>query len=117
MPFYIKFYLIDPIPFRVHLLKVLSNNMRRRDFISSTGAAAGYLAVVPAASAASARLSAAEFQRIAIAIKGGFGAGFSLRSAKRAKGRVTAIIEHNQNYLQVASTDLIDWSVLRATDM
>ncbi|MDJ0628227.1 MAG: hypothetical protein QNJ44_08185 [Rhodobacter sp.] len=91
--------------------------MKRRDFVVSAGATAGAMAVFPAASPAHTHLSAVELKRLGIAIQGGFGAGFTLRSAERAKGRITALIEHNENCLEVTSSDLIDWTVLRATDM
>lgn len=64
-----------------------------------------------------ANLNTADVARITTAIKASFGAGFALITAKRHMGRVTATVEHNQNYMEVASTDLVDWDILRATEM
>lgn len=91
--------------------------MKRRAFIASTGATAGTLFGTFEAYAAPIPLSAAKLQEIEIAIKGSFGSGFALVSAEQANGWITAVIEHNENHLKVASTDLVDWSILRATDM
>ena len=91
--------------------------MKRREFIASTGAAAGVFGNATIGNAAPTSLSAAKLQKIEIAVKGSFGAGFSLRSAEHSNGRVTAVIEHNKNYMTVASSDLSDWSILRASEM
>jgi len=96
--------------------------MKRRNFLASASALAGVLVSVQTANAVQmpANLNTPEVDRIETAIKGSFGAGFSLVSAKRSNGSnggVTATIEHNENYMEVASIDLVEWEILRATEM
>jgi hypothetical protein len=114
----LDFYILRYIPLRVYFQNYVREQlMKRRDFIASTGATAGALSFGSIANAATIQPHSATFQQIEIAIKGGFGSGFTLRSAQHANGRTIALIEHNENRLQVVSIDLADWSVLRATDM
>lgn len=93
--------------------------MKRRNFLASAGALAGLMAAAQTTAAAQmpANQNTPQAARIETAIKGSFGAGFALVTAKRSNGRVIATIEHHQNYLEVTSIDLVDWDILRATEM
>lgn len=93
--------------------------MKRRSFLASTGAAIGGLSVFPGSVAAHSpqALTEAGLRLVETAVKGGFGSGFRVISANRQKGRITALIEHHENYLEVASKDLTNWTVLRASQM
>jgi len=92
--------------------------MKRRDFLVAAGAAMGGLATARTATAAtSSGLTRAETQRLNLAVKGGFGPGFHVHAADRDGGRIIALIEHNENFLEVATPDLQSFTVLRATPM
>lgn len=54
----------------------------------------------------------AESQPLDLAVKGGFGPGFRVHAADRAGGRIVAPIEHNETFLEVATTDLQSFTVL-----
>lgn len=91
--------------------------MKRRDFLVAAGAAMGGLATARSATAAPTHLTRAETQRLDMAVKGGFGPGFRIHAAERQGQGIIALIEHNENFLEVATTDLQSFTVLRATPM
>lgn len=56
-------------------------------------------------------------KQLEVAIMGSFGSGFRLVSAEQNHGETRAVIEHQENYLEVKSSDLTDWAIVRATKM
>jgi hypothetical protein len=94
--------------------------MNRRYFIALMSSIIG---VVPAGiSFASTMSSQNELSKLAFdhaqtSIRGAFGSGFRLISARPNDAELHCTIEHFGNVLEVSSTDLIDWRIDAAPAM
>jgi hypothetical protein len=90
-------------------------DVKRRDFLigcaatsalvlAGVGSTASFAGNVPQSSAD---------PDIAKAIKASFGGGFSVQAHTRSAGTTYADIEHFGNRYAVASSDLLDWQIIR----
>ena len=97
--------------------------MDRRNLIKTFGALAGSLSYLPFAGFASATANVPErpgpqmVKRIATSIQASFGQEFRVISSETDMKMTTSLIKHQGNVYQVTSTDLVEWRIIKSTDM
>jgi predicted GNAT superfamily acetyltransferase len=94
-------------------------DIKRRDFIKGCATVSALLLPGIAGAAGGEntnRASASEFRsQVEKSIKANFGGGFSVWDYTHLNGRTYANIEHFGNRYAVASADLLDWKIVRAS--
>ena len=93
-------------------------NIKRRDFVK--GCATVSVLLLPGIADAAThkktnKVGLKSKSRIEKSIKASFGDGFSVRDFMQSKGRTIANIEHFGDRYAVASADLLDWKIVKAS--
>jgi len=92
-------------------------DIERRDFVK--GCATFSVLLLPgvaiAASGENTNRASASRSQVEKSIKANFGGGFSVRDYSQSNGRTYANIEHFGNRHAVASADLLDWKIVKAS--
>jgi anaerobic selenocysteine-containing dehydrogenase len=93
--------------------------IKRRDFITGCAATSALLLAGIASGAKGENANKAPASGtdsyIEKSIKASFGGGFSVRAHTQSGGLTYADIEHSGNQYAVASADLLDWKIVRAS--
>lgn len=94
-------------------------DIKRRDFFKGCATVSVLLlpGVAIAASGENTKRASASASRSQVekSIKANFGGGFSVRDYSQSNGRTYANIEHFGNRHAVASADLLDWKIVKAS--